>query len=737
NDHGEKVYTLVSEEQESVLSRAQTEAEGISHHQLSAWLETRLRESDDFFRSDNSLHEVDVGTERLVPLRYEYSVLDSVDRAPTREFDALRVRILADEPEAVADQIETWKDVNEGRDGGEHVLIAIEVAETTLDRIRNVIGMRQVLDEETDTHEELEREHRTDKRQLESAVTDLLEHAAVYTVEDYHGERSSVLETVIETQLEAVFGSTRKVLSRPLVEVDDAKAIARFFGGSGEWPLANSDATHLGVDAETAELKTTGWCRDVIETYESRTAVDVETILQQTQTANGDYRGTPKESIAALLITLATSNEPVVLKRDTEYVTEPAEIGRQVRTKGGLMSLQVRFDEETVNPEVVRDAVSTLSGQAPDGDDPDTWITELERWVADNSVFVKRVFKSSSREFGVSLAALECALAPVFGGDSIDNSELVTADVLAEAETFADVRELFAAEATEPPLWEQFSETLALLDAAYPGATITSRLRATAENGSVPTKETVIARRNDATDHRIEELSAQYRRITGDSPTTSEPEAICAALTDWVREHRPETEAVLEETRGTFDGVSLSELESMFDIAWRDDPIDEETLVAASVRQQAETYSTVRELFAGDPSLWAELTATEDPLQREYPESPTTDSVTTVLAASRPPSPQRVRQLITEAEDPIIGGDIWGELQAIATDLRQELPNADVTDEVMTLVETDDRPDEKRATELLEKAEELLERVRNAKAQLDDSADGSIVVLEEESDPSE
>ena len=58
-------------------------------------------------------------------------------------------------------------------------------------------------------------------------------------------------------------------------------------------------------------------------------------------------------------------------------------------------------------------------------------------------------------------------------------------------------------------------------------------------------------------------------------------------------------------------------------------------------------------------------------------------------------------------------------------------------DEVTAPVETDDRPDEKRATELLEEAGKLLERIHNAKTQLDDSPDGSVVVLEEESDPSE
>ncbi|TKX82880.1 hypothetical protein EXE43_27130, partial [Halorubrum sp. SS5] len=69
NDQGDEVYTLVSEEQESILSRAQDKAAKISPHQLSAWVETRLRENDAFFRSDGSRHEVDVGDERLVPLR--------------------------------------------------------------------------------------------------------------------------------------------------------------------------------------------------------------------------------------------------------------------------------------------------------------------------------------------------------------------------------------------------------------------------------------------------------------------------------------------------------------------------------------------------------------------------------------------------------------------------------------------------------------------------------------------
>jgi curved DNA-binding protein CbpA len=105
NDQGDEVYTLVSEEQESILRRAETKAEQVSPHQLSAWLKTRLIDTDDFLRSDGSLYETDVGSERLVPLRYEYSILDPVDRAPTTDYDAIRIRILAENSTISDDQL--------------------------------------------------------------------------------------------------------------------------------------------------------------------------------------------------------------------------------------------------------------------------------------------------------------------------------------------------------------------------------------------------------------------------------------------------------------------------------------------------------------------------------------------------------------------------------------------------------------------------------------------------------
>jgi hypothetical protein len=738
NEQGDEVYRLVSEDQESILSRAQDKAAKISPHQLSAWVETRLRENDAFFRSDGSRHEVDVGDERLVPLRYEYSILEPVDRAPSPEYDALRVRVLADDHDTVSEQIETWQDVNNGRDGGEHILITVTVPETMLERIRNVIGMGQVLDEETESHEELEREHRADKGRLESSVTEILEDASVYTVAEHRGARSSGLDNVVEDQVNAVFGSSRKTLSRPLVEVDDAKAMARFFRGSGEWPLSDADAAMLGVDTATAEVADAGWCREFIETYEAQQSVDVETLLQQTQTANGDYRGTPQESIAALLITLATSNESVALKQDTEYVSDAAAIGRQVRTKGGLTSLQVRFGVEVIDPKTVRELVTTVLGEQPSGDGPDEWLGELGQWVDENSATVKRTLKGASREFDVPLSAFETTVDPALGGEELSTSDLGSEDdletVLEEAKTFASARELFGVSDDGTTLWERFSDELDTMTSLYPTASIAASMRATAEGDTAPSVTTVESRLEDANGHRVDETSAQYRRITGETVADSDPEAICADLSAWLRSNEDAVRGIVDGATDEFDDVVLGHLEDVFEAVWAGEELSEGDVVDSAVVQQAETYEQVRDLLddSGGSALWSQLRAAGEELREEHPDSPTTESVETTLAASRPPSERQVRQLIERAKDPRPPGaddNAWAELEMVAEKLRQELPNAEVTDAVTAAVDADERPSEEPVNELLSEAKKVLERIQSVKEQLDGLEDGSIVLL--------
>lgn len=739
NDEGDKVFTLVSEEQESILSQAQDKAAKISPHQLSAWVETRLQENDDFFRSDGTRHEVDIGDERLVPLRYEYSILGPVDRTPSPQYDALRVRVLADDPDTVSEQVETWQDINSGRDGGEHVLLTIDVPETLLERIRNVIGMGQVLDGETESHQELEREHRTDKRRLESSVTDILEDASVYTVHDHHGPRSSALETAIADQVDAVFGSSRRTLSRPVVEVDDAKAMAQFFRGTGEWPLSDADAARLGVDTSRKEIADTGWCREFIDKYESQKSVDVETLLQQTKTANGDYRGTPQESIAALLITLAMSNKPVALKQYTDYVTDPAAIGRQVRTKGGLTSLQVRFGVKVIDPKTVKEFVTSVLEAEPVGDGPDEWLSELGAWVDENSVIVKRSLKGARREFDVSLDTFEETIQPALDGNELSTSDLgsetTLETIVEEAETFANAHQIFGVEEDGVTLWERFSDELDTMTSVYPNASVTASMQATADSSTVPSVSTVESRLKDAAAHRVDETSAQYRRITGETATESDPEAICGDLGVWLRSNEDDVRNTVDTATDEFDDVVLGDLVDIFETAWDGGELSERDIVNSAVVQQAETYAQVRELFddSGGASIWSQLRESGRELHENYPDSPTTEAVQTTLDSPRPPTKRRVRQLIERAKDPKSPGpddDDWAELETVAEHLRQELPNAEVTDDVTSVVDAGREPSDD-VTELLSEAKTVLKRKRAVMATLDGLEEDSIVLIED------
>lgn len=152
-------------------------------------------------------------------------------------------------------------------------------------------------------------------------------------------------------------------------------------------------------------------------------------------------------------------------------------------------------------------------------------------------------------------------------------------------------------------------------------------------------------------------------------------------------------------------------------------------LLSASRRKPTKA----RDLLAGDPSPWSKLESAGDSLRSNHPESPTTDAVEAILGKSQPPSLQRVQRLIDEASDPIPPGDddVRSDLLSVAEDLRQELPNAGITDEVTEAVADDDRPTDDQATDLLDEAETLLIRIRKIDDALDSVDDGNIVLIEE------
>jgi len=257
-------------------------------------------------------------------------------------------------------------------------------------------------------------------------------------------------------------------------------------------------------------------------------------------------------------------------------------------------------------------------------------------------------------------------------------------------------------------------------------------MQTTAESGSVPTKTTVSSRLADATGHRVDELTSQYRRVTGERCDASDPEEICVVLTEWIRENESVVQALLDDATATFDGISLDDLEAVFEMAWNDGEIGEGELVAAAVRQQAEAYEKVRDLLGGEKPVGAVAVGI-----RRSPGRATglTDhgigwDCARFVAAPVDSACSAADRGSEESETAGADDDAWAELQRVAEELRRELPNADVTDDVTAAVDADDRPTDERATELLGEAEKLLSRIRAVRDALDDVDEGSIVLIE-------
>jgi hypothetical protein len=735
NDRGDEEYLLVSEKQEDILTRAKTRAQQIPSHRLSAKLENSLQEGSDLLLSVGSRHQVNLEGERRVPLRFSYSVLDPIEQASTPEFDAVRVRLVAGRGDEISDQVEAWQSTNEGRDGGEHVLVAVDLQGSTIDRLRDVMGMQEVLAEETETYPDLESDHRDEMRTLESTIREQLEDADIYVrTGGTRGRYGDVFEQVVEKQVQSVFSGTRFVLTNGITEVEDAKQMARFFRGVDDWPLSSEDAVTLGVDTDRAELAD-GWCQEFLDEYEDTQSLRAEDLLTQTVQRGGTYRGTPQESISALLITLATVNK-IALHRDGEYITEPDEIGRAVRNKTNLTVVQIRFEAlDGINPDQVRETVETLIGEEPDGTDPDAWLSELAECVDENSVLVKRVLRGVSREFGegASLDELETALQPALGGETLETDDFASDEIERQSERFARARGLFRPSEDGKSLWERFSQRTTEMQRLYPGADITGEMQAIVGGDEVPDADRLRAKIDETDAHRRTVVREQYERITGEPPTDEEPDSVVSSLATWLDANDGSSKETADRVAVEFDGVTIDDLYDLFETAWSGDSFSEEGLVDPTVVQQAQGYQSARRLIVesgSTTSLWSQLGDASKRLEEDFPTHPITSDVSEMLARSHPPSVDEVERLLDGAENPF---EVDERLEELANELQVECPSHDLTTDIVDAVESDSPPSDARVAELIEEAEQLLDDVdkqlQRIRETMNDLEDGSVVVI--------
>jgi len=740
NDRGDEEYLLVSEEQEDILTRAKRRAGELPSHRIGAKLATYLQDGSELLLADSSRHDVNFEGERQVPLRFAYSILDPIERAPTPEFDAIRVRLVADRPDTVAEQVGQWQSTNEGRDGGEHILVAVDVPESTVERLRDVMGMQEVLTKENETHPDLEADHRDEQRALESTVREHLSDADVYTpTGSTKGRYEDVFEQIVVEQVQAVFGQSRYVLTNGIRQVEAAKQMAQFFRGVDEWPLSGEDAITLGVDTERREL-VDGWCRDFLDEYENQKSLRGEDLLAQTTQRGGTYRGTPPESISALLITLASADE-IALRRDDDYVTDPEAIGRAVRNKTDITDVQIRFESlGGTDPDQIRRVVETVTGESPSGTDPDEWLAELSDWVTGNSVLVKLVFRGVGREFGngASLTELENAIEPALGGDELDTEDFSTEEIETQADRFARAKALFQQDDEGQTLWERFSGRTTEMQRLYPGADVTARMQSTVGGSEIPDESEIRGLLDDAQSHRRRVVEAQYERITGETPSKDTPEEIVSSLVTWLYAHDGSSKETADRVSVEFSGVTIDDLYELFETAWASGDFSEGDLVDPAVIQQAKRYADARRLLESTDrakSLWSQLREASRRLEEEYSNHPTTQQIEETLAQSQPPRVDKVERLLDEAENPF---EIEERLADLAEELQAEYPEHETTAAVKAAVEGDEIPDKEQAGDLIEEAEELLrggdDQLHRVREMIDELEEGDIVLVESAGD---
>jgi len=395
-----------------------------------------------------------------------------------------------------------------------------------------------------------------------------------------------------------VFSGTRFVLTNGITEVEDAKQMARFFRGVDDWPLSSEDAVTLGVDTDRAELAD-GWCQEFLDEYEDTQSLRAEDLLTQTVQRGGTYRGTPQESISALLITLATANK-IALRRDDEYITEPDEIGRAVRNKTNLTDVLIRFESlDGIDPDQIREAVETLIGEEPDGTEPDAWLSELATWVDENSVLVKRVLRGVSRES--SAKALRWTNSKPLSSPH-SGANLSKQTTLRPTKSHVSPSVSLGQEHSSGrwriaiPSGSSSASERRRCSGSTPGADITGKMQDIVGGDEVPDADRLRATVNEADAHRRTVVREQYERITGESPADEEPESVVSSLATWLYAHDGSSKETADRVAAVeFDGVTIDDLYELFETAWNGDSFSEEDLVDPTVVQQAKRYKRARD----------------------------------------------------------------------------------------------------------------------------------------------
>jgi len=684
---GLTIHKLLSEEALDAAEEIDQELGNISTYRMKGKVRELIREQDDkgFLFAEESRQEKDVRNERKVPLYYRYSILeDKVDPNPRKVFDSLVVRVLAGSEEDLEKGLDHWRDVNNKENWLEDVLISIKIPRKLRDRLQRLMASKNVLKKKTSELGELKEQERELEREVEERIEKELKNAKTYTTTESSslGSYEEDFEDLVLREIRSKFPD-RKSLSIGLREIDDARKMAQFFNGDrNAWPLGDEDQEMLIGKGVKTKI-TGGWAKELIEQYKGNPVVNGETLLNEIRGLDGDYKGSSLEALKAVILCLTTS-KIMGMKKDGETIIDPADMGRAVGTQAKIENIELRTSGGVDKGDVERleSLCKNLVGFIDSGRDPDSMEGLISSRVENYYQDMKKVNKKLKLNFGDDrgLDGLLETLKPALEGDELNRDNLLSDEILDQAERFNKGEELFLAD--DPSLWKQYKEKKEVMLERYPSSDIVGRMRNIDELENPKDLQGLV---NEVKKSRTNKLTTVYQQLTQEEKSFDEVDEAFSSLKDWLEKNIDDFSDHFDEVKCEFKHKSSFEsIENIVNkvkegkLALED--IDGEEVVSETI----EFRKACRLLVDGrDGTAWERLKEAHETVKEEHPESATAKRLEKTVEGEEYPSINRVKELLEEAEDPVTddsgdGGNGEDKVEELMEELEEKVEDDDI-----------------------------------------------------------
>lgn len=597
-DADQTTYTILSERDIRFWDEVAQEAAGIPEHQLrDNVLQLLLEAADpDRLTTPDSTATRTFASVQDVKYTVRYSINQGLPESVTDRHDAIVIRLLIDEADSLLDERDRWQDQHGGPGGREDVLVTVELPQASREQVRRLVGMRSVLSGMADPRPEYEIERQNLQRDLEDDLQDRLYNGSVYspTRGTAFGAYLESLDEAVVDAVDAKFPN-RKHIERPL-QLDDLARIDEFLEDTGSWPLAEQDAEVIGVNPLTGDFEV-GWREEFLAEFDGDDWVSGEQVLETIEGRRGAFLGTSEEALQALLFVLVANND-IEVRRDGERVTDLDDIARILANRTQLADAVIGFDPDP-RPEGLDELYELVLGDASDTDDTRMLVEDIAEWAQRNGSTIRTVVSQVSLVFESrhAIEEFEAALEPAFSGEELSAKRLATPAVIDQARRYRKVKPVFIADdPSEESLWSRFEAAYKGLADRYPASRLVEELEPYHLGTLVPGADKVEEKLDAIEEYRINQLQSLYGHLTGESTDSDDIDALCANITEALRDGSLESD--IDRVEEAFEAVSLDRLRSLASqAAETDETLPESAIAEEAVRSEAERLGRGRELL--------------------------------------------------------------------------------------------------------------------------------------------